>query len=425
MAKISVIGTGYVGLTSGACFASLGHEVVCADIDPDKVACLNRGEIPIVEAGLEALVEEAVEAGNLSFVLGAASAAAEAEFHYLCVPTPQSEDGSADLTYLKAAAAEIAPVLRPGSVVVNKSTVPVGSTTVVAEALDRDDVFVVSNPEFLREGTAVADFLDPDRVVIGGNDQDAAVRVASLYAKIAAPILITDPLSSELIKYASNAFLASKLSYINAIGELCERVGANVDDVVKGVGADHRIGSNFLSPGPGWGGSCFPKDTVALRRIAKDAGYEFNFLDEVLNINEEQFDRVAQKIANSATSKKVAVLGLTFKAGTDDLRNSPAIEVIQRLIDAGLDVCAFDPVIDETALEKSCPGLAVSLAADPYSAASDASVVGILTEWPEFAELDFAKLNEVMEAATIVDARGLLNAKLLGRRGFRYRGISS
>lgn len=425
MAKISVIGTGYVGLTSGACFASLGHEVICADIDPEKVESLNRGEIPIVEAGLQALVEEAMEAGNLSFVLGAANAAADAEFHYLCVPTPQSTDGSADLTYLKAAAAEIGPVLAPDSVVVNKSTVPVGSTTVVAEAIDRDDVFVVSNPEFLREGTAVADFLDPDRVVIGGEDQDAAVRVASLYAKVAAPILITDSLSSELIKYASNAFLASKLSYINAIGELCERVGANVDDVVKGVGADHRIGSNFLSPGPGWGGSCFPKDTVALRRIAKDAGYEFNFLDEVLNINEDQFDRVAQKVIDSATTDSVAVFGLTFKAGTDDLRNSPAIEVIERLVRAGLKVRAYDPVIDEVALEKSFPGLGIEVAVDPYSAATGASVAAILTEWPEFAELDFAKLNEVMQTPAIVDARGILNAKLLGRRGFSYRGISS
>ena len=425
MAKISVIGTGYVGLTSGACFASLGHEVTCADIDADKIARLNRGEIPIVEAGLQAVVEEAVEAENLSFVVGAQTAAKDAEFHYLCVPTPQSEDGSADLTYLTAAAEEIAPLLPAGSVVVNKSTVPVGSTTVVSQALNRDDVFVVSNPEFLREGTAVSDFLDPDRVVIGADDHDAAVRVASLYAKIAAPILITDPLSAELIKYASNAFLASKLSYINAIGEICERVGANVDDVVKGVGADHRIGNNFLSPGPGWGGSCFPKDTVALRRIAQDAGYEFNFLDEVLNINEEQFERVAQKVIDSASSDKVAVFGLTFKAGTDDLRNSPAIEVAQRLVAAGLEVAAYDPVIDLAALERSVPNLGVKVETDPYSAAKDASVVAILTEWSEFNELDFAKLAEVMTKPAIVDARGILNPKLLSRKGFSYRGISS
>jgi len=254
MANIAVIGTGYVGLTTGACFAHLGHTVVCADIDPVKIERLKRGEIPIVEKDLERFVNEGLESGRLSFVLGAQNASRHAEFHYLCVPTPQGDDGAADLSYLQAAAAEIAPVLPAGSIVVNKSTVPVGSTEVVARVLARSDISVVSNPEFLREGTALEDFLNPDRVVIGSSDQDASVKVAGLYTKVRAPIMVTDPVSAETIKYASNAFLASKLSFVNSIATLCEAVGADVNDVVLGMGYDTRIGSEFMKPGPGWGG---------------------------------------------------------------------------------------------------------------------------------------------------------------------------
>jgi len=272
MANIAVIGTGYVGLTTGACFAHLGHDVICADIDAEKIARLEKGEIPIVEKDLERIVVECIAAGKLKFVVGAVNASRTSDFHYLCVPTPQGSDGSADLSYLQAAAAEIAPVLPNGSIVVNKSTVPVGSTQVVARVLERADISVVSNPEFLREGTAIDDFLNPDRVVIGSSDQEAAIKVASLYAKVRAPIMVTDPVSAETIKYASNAFLASKLSFVNSIATLCEKVGADVNDVVLGMGYDSRIGSEFLRPGPGWGGSCFPKDTIALARIAEDAG---------------------------------------------------------------------------------------------------------------------------------------------------------
>jgi UDPglucose 6-dehydrogenase len=265
--RITIVGSGYVGLTTGACFAHLGHTVTCADIDVERVDALNRGDIPILEAGLENLVREGVMGGRLSFVVGAAEPSSESEFVYLCVPTPQGDDGSADLSYIEAAAREIGPSLQPDTVVINKSTVPVGSTRVVEQALGRGDVYVVSNPEFLREGTAVHDFLHPDRIVIGADDQSAAIRVASLYLGVAAPLIVTDPPSAELIKYASNAFLAAKVSFVNAIAAVCEAVGADMQDVVLGMGYDKRIGSEFLRPGPGWGGSCFVgTETVLVRR---------------------------------------------------------------------------------------------------------------------------------------------------------------
>ena len=267
MSRIAVIGTGYVGLTTGACFAHLGHEVICADIDAEKVARLQRGSVPILEAGLDELVRDGIERGRLSFVVGAATAAGDCEFAYLCVPTPQGADGSADLSYIEAAARQIAPVLPSEAVVVNKSTVPVGSTRVVERVLGRSDVYVVSNPEFLREGSAVHDFLHPDRIVIGSEHSDAAIRVASLFSGLQAPLIVTDPASAETIKYASNAFLATKVSFVNAIANVCEAVGADVREVVLGMGYDKRIGFEFLKPGPGWGGSCFhPDETVLVRR---------------------------------------------------------------------------------------------------------------------------------------------------------------
>ncbi|MDH5290696.1 MAG: UDP-glucose/GDP-mannose dehydrogenase family protein [Acidimicrobiia bacterium] len=430
MASIAIIGTGYVGLTTGACFAHLGHEVICADVDEQKIARLRVGEIPIVEKGLDRLVDEGIRSGNLRFVVGAAEASKHAEFHYLCVPTPQGEDGAADLSYLEAAAAEIAPVLPTNSIVVNKSTVPVGSTRVVGRVLNRPDVTVVSNPEFLREGTAVSDFLHPDRVVIGSRDTEASIRVAGLYARIAAPIMVTDPVSAETIKYASNAFLAAKLSFVNAIATLCEAVGADVNDVVLGMGYDSRIGREFLRPGPGWGGSCFPKDTRALANIAKEAGYDFSFLDQVLKVNEDQFDRTAQKVLDAidpsiADSTHVAFLGLTFKAGTDDLRESPSIEVLRRVLAAGVKVKAYDPAVlpDDGRLARAYPDLDVELMSDPYAAAEGASVMAIMTEWDEFAGLDFDKMAEIMARRSIVDARNLLEPTIPRRRGFVYRGV--
>ena len=425
MSRIAVVGTGYVGLTTGACFAHLGHHVVCADVVPEKVERLSRGEVPILESGLPELVREGIDGGRLSFVLGAANAVRGCEFAYLCVPTPQGPDGAADLSYVRAAAAEIGPVLPPESVVVNKSTVPIGSTRVVEEVLERDDVTVVSNPEFLREGSAVNDFLNPDRVVIGTEDQAAAGRVATLFSSIAAPVIVTDPATAEMIKYACNAFLATKVSFINAVANVCEAVGADVRDVVLGMGYDRRIGFEFLRPGPGWGGSCFPKDTTALLRMADDSGYDFGLLRGVQQVNVEQFDRVVAKIAAAAggllEDALVAVWGLTFKARTDDLRASPALEVISRLRAQGARVRAFDPAIATAADHPALEG--IDVVADPYGACEGAAVLAVLTEWDEFRRLDFNKVGGLLAARRVVDGRNLLDPAALRRAGFTYDGI--
>jgi UDPglucose 6-dehydrogenase len=424
MTKIAVIGTGYVGLTTGACFAHMGHQVVCADIDPVKIESLRRGVIPIVELGLQQLVEQGIDGGRLSFVLGAANAVKDCDIAFLCVPTPQGDDGSADLSYIEAAAREIGPVLPYEAVVVNKSTVPVGSAKVVERVMGRPDVKVVSNPEFLREGSAVQDFLKPDRVVVGCDDQSAALKVSSLYDGISALVIVTDPASAETIKYAANAFLATKLSFINAIAAICEGVGADVNDVVVGMGSDKRIGQDFLRPGPGWGGSCFPKDSRALLKIANDAGYNFDLLAGVITVNDEQFDRVADKIRVAAggdlSNTTVAVWGLTFKARTDDLRDSPALAIIQRLIAAGATVQAYDPTVDGPK-----PGVpaGITIADSPYSACGGAHVLAVLTEWDEFRWLDIAQVAEAMAGRAVVDARNLLERNEWRRAAFDYQGI--
>lgn len=420
---IAVIGTGYVGLTTGACFSSLGHRVVCIDIDERKVECLRRGEIPIHEPGLGEIVREGQEAGRLSFTTDV-TAVADAQFAYLCVPTPQGDDGSADLSYLEAAARQIAPYLPPEAVVVNKSTVPVGSTRRVEQALGRADLYVVSNPEFLREGSAVHDFLNPDRVVIGSDDQGAAIRVASLYLGVPAPLMVTDPASAETIKYASNAFLAMKLSFVNAVAALCEAVGADADDVMLGMGYDTRIGNKFLRPGPGWGGSCFPKDTRALQFMATEAGYEFDLLDAVLEINAAQFDRVTAKVVDAAGGSvdgvTIAVWGLTFKANTDDRRESPAVEIVRRLVAAGARVRAYDPTVAEGEVPE-VPG--VVACGDAYAPCEGASVLVVLTEWDEFKWVDLDKVAGLVAERRVVDARNLLDRSALLRRGFVLTGI--
>jgi UDPglucose 6-dehydrogenase len=420
MAQIAVIGAGYVGLTTAACFSQLGHDVVCADIDERRIASLSKGEVPIVEAGLDAMVQENLEAGRLRFVLGAENAARTAEFAYLCVPTPQGDDGSADLSYIETAARQIGPVLPGEAVVINKSTVPVGSTRAVERVLGREDVVVVSNPEFLREGSAVHDFLNPDRIVIGSDDQSAAIRVASLYIGVTAPIIVTDPPSAETIKYASNAFLATKISFVNAIAAVCEAVGADVKDVVLGMGYDKRIGHEFLKPGPGWGGSCFPKDSRALVHIADSAGYNFDLLRGVIAVNEEQFHRITEKVASavggSLEGTKVAVWGITFKARTDDTRDSPALRIIELLAQQGADVRAYDPAVKG-------PIAGIEPAADPYSVCDGAEVLVVLTEWDEFRWLDFDKVAGLMATPRVVDGRNLLDKHALERRSFTYTGI--
>jgi UDPglucose 6-dehydrogenase len=420
MARIAVVGAGYVGLTTAACFSHLGHEVVCGDIDAERVARLAEADVPIVEEGLEQLVVDGLRHGRLRFVVGAAAAVARVEFVYLCVPTPQAADGAADLSFVESVAAEIGPLLAPESIVVNKSTVPVGSTRIVQRALGRPDVLVVSNPEFLREGSAVHDFLHPGRIVIGADDQAAAIRVASLYLGVAAPLIVTDPPSAEIIKYASNAFLATKLSFVNAVAAVCESVGADVNDVVLGMGYDPRIGREFLRPGPGWGGSCLPKDTRALLRIADDAGYDFQLLQASIDVNEQQLDRVVDKVAAAAGGSlegvTVAAWGLTFKARTDDLRESPALAVIARLRARGAVVQAYDPTV-----RGPLPDLDVRQ--DPYAACEGATVLVVLTEWDELRWLDFDKVGSVMAGRHVVDARNLLDRASLVRSGFTYRGV--
>jgi len=419
-ADIVVIGTGYVGLTTAACLAHLGHRVVGADIDERRVEQLSRAEIPIVEDGLEELVKEGLANGNLRFTTDRVGAAAACEFAYLCVPTPQGADGRADLSHIEDVARVIGPVLPPESIVVNKSTVPVGSTRVVERVLGRSDVFVISNPEFLREGSAVHDFLHPDRIVIGSDDQSAAIRMASLYLGIASPPIVTDPASAETIKYASNAFLATKVSFVNAIAAVCEAVGADVNDVVLGMGYDPRIGHQFLRPGPGWGGSCLPKDTRALVRIAEDSGYDFDLLKGVITVNEQQLQRVVSKVAEAAggsvEGRKIAAWGLAFKARTNDLRDSPALDVIRRLTARGATVRAYDP-----AIHSPIDGLEV--VTDPYSACEDADVLVVLTEWDEFRWLDLDKVAASMTNLAIVDSRNVLDRAAVIRRGFSYQGI--
>ncbi len=419
MSRIAVIGTGYVGLTTGACFAHLGHHVVCADIDVDKVKRLQAGDVPIHEAGMDELVREGLESGRLSFVVESAGAVGDADFVYLCVPTPQSDDGSVDLRHLKAAAAEISAHIGHGAVVVNKSTVPVGSTLLVEEAMNRPDIAVVSNPEFLREGTAIDDFLNPDRVVIGADQPAVADRVAELHRGIGAPVMITDPASAETIKYAANAFLATKLSFVNTIAAVCEAVGADVGDVLAAMGQDQRIGAEFLVPGPGWGGSCLPKDTRAIISMAEDAGYDFSLMRGVLKANDEQFKRVVSKVASvvSLNGATVALLGLAFKAGTDDTRNSPALEVAGRLLAQGAKVRAYDPAV------ATVDNHEIPVVDDPYAAADGADVLVVATEWDEFKLLDLDRISEVMVSRHVVDARNILDREALLSRGFTYQGI--
>ena len=430
--RLGVVGTGYVGLTTGACFAHMGHTVVCGDIDQRKVDLLNDGHIPIVEDGLEPIVNEERSSGRLSFVLGSQAAAEGADIVFLCVPTPQGDDGSADLSYIQAAAREISPILKPGAVVVNKSTVPVGSTIAVEAELARDDVFVVSNPEFLREGTAVQDFLMPDRVVIGSADRGAAERVAELYAGIDTPVIITDPASAETIKYAANGFLAMKISFVNAVAAMCEAVGADVAAVVDGIGSDTRIGSQFLRPGPGWGGSCFPKDSRALVKIAEDHGYNFSMMRGVIDVNTEQRARMVDKVAKAVgrhhsnlAGVTVGAMGLAFKAGTDDLRESPGLAIIDDLRKAGAHVKAFDPTTcGELSPHQASTLEGIELVGELADVADDADVVCVFTEWPEFAKADLDEIaRRAHDGISIVDMRNLFDPAEVKAAGLGYDGV--
>ncbi len=426
--RLAVVGAGYVGLATAACLAHLGHHVVCAESDPARLARLSAGEATIVEDGLPDLLRAGLASSRLRFVERAVDAVPGAAAVFLCVPTPSRPDGSADVSVLQQVATAIGPHLARGAVVVNKSTVPVGSTLVVEQLLGRPDVAVVSNPEFLREGSAVHDCLHPDRIVVGAEDRAAAARVGALFAATGAPLMVTDAATAELIKYASNAFLATRLSFVNAVATLAERVGADVRDVLLGMGYDHRIGFELMRPGPGWGGSCLPKDTSALAFMAEQVGYDFPLLRAVIDTNEAQLASVVAKVRDAVGGdlggRRVAAWGLTFKAGTDDRRGSPALWVVRALAEAGAEVLAYDPTTVPGA-GSAVPELdgVAEVVADPYAACERADAVVILTEWDELRWLDYAKVAGAMARPAVVDARNLLDPAQLRRLGFTYTGI--
>lgn len=423
MPEIAVIGTGYVGLATGACLSSLGHSVVCADVDSVKISLLETGVIPIVEDGLGALVETGLHRGLLRFTTDVEAAASTAGIVFLCLPTPQGDDGSADLSYVLGVVRQIRTVLRPGAVLVNKSTVPVGTAATVRELIGRDDVDVVSNPEFLRQGTAVRDFLQPSRVVIGGESSAAVERVAALYSGVDAPVLRMNTASAEALKYAANAFLATKLTFINAMADICEAVGADIFEVAEGIGLDPRIGADMLRAGPGWGGSCFPKDTRALVSIAAEGGYDFALLRGVIETNDQHYARIAEKVMSlcggSVRGLVVAAWGTTFKAGTDDLRDSPAIKILQMLRDAGAVVRAYDPTAKGQ--YPAHPWMEVGTSATGVCEGAD--VLAVLTEWPEFAAVAPESVASVMGHRRVVDGRNHLDRDAWRRAGFEYLGV--
>ncbi|MGW1979414.1 UDP-glucose dehydrogenase family protein [Streptomyces sp. NPDC001889] len=425
--SVAVIGTGYVGLTTGACLAALGHRVVCADADLRKVERLRRAEVDILEPGLPELVADGVESGRLEFVHETPAAVAGAGVVFLCLPTPMGVGGAADLAAVEAVADEIRTVLAHGAVVVNKSTVPVGTAERVAALIGRPDVSVVSNPEFLREGRAVQDFRRPDRIVVGAADPDAARRVAALYAELDAPLVVTDAASAELTKYAANFFLAMKLSFANNLATVCERFDADVDDVIAGLGHDPRIGAAFLQPGPGWGGSCLPKDTHALLTVCEESGVEFPLLRATIETNVRHQRQLVERVVagcspgdGSLRGVRLALLGLTFKAGTSDLRDSPALAIARLLKERGAELCAYDP-----ALSESRPDLSdlLTLAGTPEEAVRDARAAVVLTEWPHFRDLDWETIAGLLTSPVVYDFRNLLDPRRLGRARLTWEGI--
>lgn len=433
-ANVTVVGSGYVGLTCGASLADLGFLVTCADIDAAKIDALERGEIPFHEPGCAELVDRVLTAKRLRFQLGAEHAVADADVVMMCVPTPQDDDGSADLSFLLTAARAIGPHLRPGAVVVNKSTVPVGAAAAVARCLDRDDVEVVSNPEFLREGSAITDFLNPDRVVIGADEPSTAAWFAQLYDQLDTDVIITNTAAAETIKYVANGFLAMKVSFANAVAALCEAVGTDVFDVMRGIGGDHRIGHEFLRPGPGWGGSCFPKDSRALISIGELHGYDFEMMRAAISVNEQQRARMIAKICRACGREpdgpealrgvRIGVLGLTFKAHTDDLRESPSVAIIGHLRRLGAEIVAYDPTACGELRDAQRLHLGdLPIVCNAADVARDADAVVVLTEWPEFRELIDDRFAAEMRGDVVVDARNLLDPALVAATGLRYIGV--
>ncbi|AUQ76693.1 UDP-glucose dehydrogenase family protein [Phaeobacter piscinae] len=431
--RIAMIGTGYVGLVSGVCFSDFGHDVVCVDKDAAKIARLQAGEVPIYEPGLEDLMARNVAAGRLSFTDNLAAAVAEAEAVFIAVGTPTRRgDGHADLTYVMAASEEIAAALQGYTVVVTKSTVPLGTNRqvkqVIAKSNPAAEFDVASNPEFLREGAAIDDFMRPDRVVVGVQNDRAAEVMAEIYRPLYLrdfPILTTDLESAEMIKYAANAFLATKITFMNEIAGLCERVGSDVKEVARGIGLDGRIGNKFLHAGPGYGGSCFPKDTAALARIGQDHAYPMQITETVMRVNQEVKARMLEKLRDACdgnfNGKTIAVLGVTFKPNTDDMREAPSLTIVPALIGGGAKVRVVDPQ-GEAEGRDLLPG--VKWEDDPYKAARNADLVVLLTEWNEFRALDLKALARKMAQPRMVDLRNIYTAKAAKRAGFEtYVGV--
>ena len=429
MAKICVIGTGYVGLVTGTCFADLGNHVVCLDVDETRIERLKQNIMPIYEPGLEQVVSQNVRAGRLSFTTDYAAALEGAEFAFIAVGTPSGVDGEADLQYVRSVAESIADLVDHPIVVVNKSTVPVGTGDWVSDIILRRragkplDFSVVSNPEFLREGSALNDFMYSDRVVLGSTSIEAAQKVASLYISLRCPIMITDLRTAEMIKYASNAFLATRISFINEIANICEELGADVREVARGMGLDKRIGPAFLDAGLGWGGSCFPKDVKALAHMAVLHGTQPQLLQAVMDINRNQRRRVVLKLRRALgglDQKVIAVLGVSFKPNTDDIREAPALEVIHLLENEGASIQAYDPQAMQVAAA-TLPR--VKMCETPYKALEGADALVLATEWNEFKQLDFQKILQIMRRPIIMDARNLWDADRLRAMGFTYFGV--
>ena len=429
--RVAIIGAGYVGLVSGACFADFGHKVTCVDKDSSKIAGLDAGVMPIWEPGLEALVKANVERGRLNFTTDLTKGVENAEAVFIAVGTPARRgDGHADLTFVYEAVRELAKVIKPGTVVVTKSTVPVGTGDRIGEILEEEGaagISVASNPEFLREGAAIRDFKIPDRIVVGAEDERAREVLREIYRPLflnQAPILFTGRRTAELTKYAANAFLATKISFINEIANLCEAVDADVQDVARGIGLDNRIGPKFLHAGPGYGGSCFPKDTLALLQTANEAGVEQQIVATVVKVNDERKGsmaaRVERALGGSLAGKRLGVLGLAFKPNTDDMRDAPSIPLVKGLVERGADVIAFDPVAREQA-EKVLTG--IEYAADAYTAADGADAVVIVTEWDEFRALDLDTLASRMSGKALVDLRNVWDPHEAERAGLTYLGI--
>jgi len=429
MAKICVIGTGYVGLVTGTCFSDMGHRVICLDINEKRIEKLNNGVMPIYEPGLKQIVDQNVEAGRLDFTTSYRRALENAEFAFIAVGTPSSVDGDADMQYVKMAAESIAAHLDHPIIIVNKSTVPVGTGDWVSEIIkslnggETPSFTVVSNPEFLREGSAVNDFMEPDRVVLGSTNREAAEKVADLYEALRAPIMITDLRTAEMIKYASNAFLATRISFINEIANICESLGADVKEVARGMGMDKRIGPSFLDAGLGWGGSCFPKDVKALAHMADTRGSHPQLLQAVMDINQNQRKRAVQKVKKALGNlqgKTIGLLGLSFKPNTDDIRDAPALDIARMLLEAGAAVQAFDPQAMDVS-KKEIPELL--LRKNPYEVAEGADALILATEWNEFKSLDFERIKANMRGDVILDGRNIWDGQELHEMGFSYYGM--